>query len=662
MSGILNLLLAGAASVVKDAYFNLVTLLLNTTATNGAQNNTFLDSSTNNFSITRNGNTTQGTFTPFSQTGWSNFGNGTGSEGLSSATSSAYSFGTGEWSLETWFYRAGDGASSGFLETIIDMRDSDVQGNGISIGTKSNGTIWAYDANLLTSSGIFSNNTWNHLVYTRQSGALRIFVNGVLQAYNSSYTNNYTNTNCKVLRSSVNNYAFNGYVSNVRIIKGSVPSLYQTSATSTGTTVFTPPVAPLTAISGTSLLTSQSNRFVDNSSNNFALTTSGTPSVQAFSPFVPDTAYSTSLVGGSAYFDGSGDYLTVPNNAAMNIDSACSAEIWLYPILSSADQAIMSGNGNWDFLLNNSNVVMRWFYPGYVDTGVTALKLFTWNHIAFSVSGGRLSFYVNGTRTYTNASVSITNGSTNPTYIGWNGGNPLFPGYLSGARITKGSTPYDPTLTTLTVPTAPPTAITNTSLLTNFTNAGIYDSAAKNDAETLSNAQVSTTQAKWGTTSMYFDGSSSYLKFPASANLAVNSGNFTYEFWLYPTTNSDNCLFDTRAVNLNTSGFAFLIRSSVNLFVYTNNNDLTCNNAITQNAWQHVALVRNGSTMTAYVNGTSVGSVTFSNNLTDQTLSIASYVGGGGYLNGYIDDFRYTKGYARYTANFTPPAAAFPIQ
>ena len=68
MSGIVQSLLAGfgsaAAAVVTDAYFYLVSLLLPWNGTNGAQNNTFIDSSSNNFSITRNGNTTQGTFTP----------------------------------------------------------------------------------------------------------------------------------------------------------------------------------------------------------------------------------------------------------------------------------------------------------------------------------------------------------------------------------------------------------------------------------------------------------------------------------------------------------------------------------------------------------------------------------------------------------------------
>jgi hypothetical protein len=57
---------AGQAGEDTDPFFNQTTLLLHGDGTNGAQNNTFLDSSTNNFTITRNGNTTQGTFSPFS--------------------------------------------------------------------------------------------------------------------------------------------------------------------------------------------------------------------------------------------------------------------------------------------------------------------------------------------------------------------------------------------------------------------------------------------------------------------------------------------------------------------------------------------------------------------------------------------------------------------
>jgi len=65
MAGNLTAMIAAifsGSAVSTDPYFNLTTLLLSTTATNGQQNNTFQDGSTNNFTITRNGNTTQGTF------------------------------------------------------------------------------------------------------------------------------------------------------------------------------------------------------------------------------------------------------------------------------------------------------------------------------------------------------------------------------------------------------------------------------------------------------------------------------------------------------------------------------------------------------------------------------------------------------------------------
>jgi hypothetical protein len=66
---------SGSVSEPTDSKFNYVTMLLHGNGTNGAQNNTFLDSSTNNFSITRNGNTTQGTFTPYGAN-WSNYFDG----------------------------------------------------------------------------------------------------------------------------------------------------------------------------------------------------------------------------------------------------------------------------------------------------------------------------------------------------------------------------------------------------------------------------------------------------------------------------------------------------------------------------------------------------------------------------------------------------------
>ena len=100
-----------------DPYFRDTVLALRTSSTDGLQNNTFLDSGTANggagFTITRNGNPTQGTFTPFSPTGWSNFFDGSGdyltvgTSGQSDFNFPAPSGATNDFCIELWFYATG---------------------------------------------------------------------------------------------------------------------------------------------------------------------------------------------------------------------------------------------------------------------------------------------------------------------------------------------------------------------------------------------------------------------------------------------------------------------------------------------------------------------------------------------------------------------------
>jgi hypothetical protein len=118
-------------------------------------------------------------------------------------------------------------------------------------------------------------------------------------------------------------------------------------------------------------------------------------------------------------------------------------------------------------------------------------------------------------------------------------------GYISDIRVVKGTAVYT---TTFTPPTAPLNAITNTSYLLKFTNAGIYDHAMLNDLETVGNAQVSTSVVKYGTGSMYFDGAGDYLSRPASSLYALGTGDFTIEAWVYANTtitNNEDCRENT---------------------------------------------------------------------------------------------------------------------
>ena len=154
-----------------------------------------------------------------------------------------------------------------------------------------------------SSAGVIKSYSWYHIVLTRTTANLySIYVNGALVASGTNTTSMTANTTIGYHRSSATSYMY-GYLANFR----STNSLVYSGS-------FMPPAAPLTAITNTILLTCQSNRFVDNSASSFTLTANGSPSVQRFSPFNPTSAYSTATIGGSGYFDGSGDYLK-PNMA-----------------------------------------------------------------------------------------------------------------------------------------------------------------------------------------------------------------------------------------------------------------------------------------------------------------------------------------------------------
>jgi hypothetical protein len=660
--GTLTALAQAVAGVVpppvsSDPYFEYVTLLTNTNETNGAQNNTFLDSSTNAFSITRNGNTTQGTFSPFSQTGWSNFFDGTG-DYLTAPNNTAFDFGTGDFTVEVWVSFTATGAG---VQTLVTNYTGAT--TGWNLQWRGTGVGWAFgngDTVLISYLDTPPINTWTHFAVSRSGTSLRLFVNGALVSSVTNSTNITGSTNPLAIGALLSGSYIQfvtGYLSNVRVVKG----------TAVYTAAFTPPTAPLTNITNTSLLTCQSNRFIDNSSNAFAITRNGDVSVQAFSPFNPTAAWSAGTNGGSGYFDGTGDYLSVADNVALEPATGdfC-LETWVYFNALGVGNIYNAQQQGPGLALDGSNQFS--FGQSYVSNifaDTVPATTGQWYHVAVCRSGTTLSMFVNGSRRAT-ATNSTNFNTTVANYIGWNGASAYLNGYLSNLRLVKGSSVYDPTLTTLTVPTAPLTAITNTSLLCNFTNAGIFDSASGNDLETVGDAQVSTTQAKWGTTSMAFDGTGDRLVMPARPPMAVGSGNFTIEGWVYRADTNIRGVFQLSGtaggLQANTTT-NLALGSDVGAVwrIYANNSAYNSAATWSINTWYHFALVRNSGTTTLYINGTSVISQADTVNYTGQNLCVGGFYDTTFLMNGYIDDLRITNGYARYTANFTPPTAAFPL-
>lgn len=650
--------LASAAAAPQDSNFENVTLLLNGNGTNGAQNNTFLDSSQNNFTITRNGNTAQGSFSPYGDR-WGTYFDGSG-DYLSPTSSANLNVGTGQFTIEAWIFVT---ANAGNYQAIYIFGPTQYDG----LYFVSNSLVF-YQTNAVIQFGSIPLSTWTHVAATRDaSNNLRLFVNGVASTA-TSFTYNLTDNQPRIGANKVTTPGefFNGYISNLRLLKGT--ALY--------TTNFTPPTSPLTAITNTQLLTCQNNRLVDNSSNNFTITKTGDVSVQRLSPFSPLVPYSASTLGGSMYFDGS-DYLSIASNAAFNFGTGdFTVEAWIYSSTIAAGQGVIFGrqeattNAVFQFRRNSDKIelIVRATGGGGLVTLTSSTSITTnsWVHVAAVRSSGTATIYINGV-----ASGSISAGTNTdpsvarPFTVGVLDDTSLtgyFSGYISNARVIKGTALYT---ANFTPPTVPLTAITNTQLLLNGTNAAIFDSAMQNDIETVGNAQISTSIVKYGAGSLSFDGTGDYLTMPAApvgpSNFLLS--DFTVEGWVRWASVTNGGIFHFfPGIPVNTVNGLALGYDGSAFQIYAGNTSYTRTYAVTTGTWYHFALVRTSGTIYLYINGIQQGagislpSFTIGGN----SLHIGLYYSTSFMLNGYIDDFRVTHGIARYTANFTPPTEQLP--
>ena len=665
-SGALGTLTVGSNA---DPYFNLTTLLLSTTATNGQQNNTFQDSSTNNFTITRNPATgpnapTQGTFSPFSQTGWGGAFN-TSTTYLTVTDTANLRFGSSNFTIEAWVYRSASGAT----QTIASKGAATPTGWVFQISSADK-LVFTDTSTSITGATSIAANTWTYVAVVRAgtgSNQTTLYVNGTSDGTGTSATNfNQTSNMLVGADRSTTNFA-NGYISNLRL-------------SNTNRTISSTPTTALTADANTIFLSLNINRFqyTDSTAAFTNISATGTPTVVPFSPFNPTSAWSASTVGGSGYFDGTGDYLNTPATGQFAPTGNFTIRLWFYLTSLAATNHLIGNyttNAATDWLIEVINTgVIQVFTNGSTlrlsHSGVTTNQ---WYYLTITRSGTTITGQVNGSNFNTTATYtqSGTFGSaTKAIYIGQRAGstNPLF-GYLSSVSLVDGSALQ-------TVPTAPLTNESGTQLLLNFTNSGIYDATAKNVLETVGNAQVSTTQSKWSPTSMYFDGTGDYLQGPDSELVEFGSGNFTIETWVrfaaLPSSGTYYTLVSKWDNSTQKSYLWYVYNASGTYqlyFTYTTNGSTNINPVATItpsiNTWYYYAVSRSGANLRMFIDGTQVGSTY---NIATDTIFGGTYqlqVGaatGANTLNGYMQDVRITKGYARYTANFTPPTAAFPVQ
>lgn len=672
-----NLRVIGKRAVYTSTFTPSTTPLVATTDTTLLVNNSasLVDQSAGGWTLTATGGVQISKFSPFSlyqitPASYSGYFDGTG-DYLTVPASSALTLGAGDFTVECWVYTtlANQQYGSGIFGTY------DVSGgtSGWSITINRSSAPGPYGIMFVASGAIaagygtyLSVGTWYHIAVTRSGSTLRVFLNGSQVATATYSTNDTAATTCYIGSQGVGQY-HTGSISNVRMVKGQ--ALY--------TSTFTPSTSPLTTTSqgataaNVSLLTCQSTTFIDNSTNAFAITVNGNATPKVANPFTDTvsgpTAYGASANGGSGYFDGTGDYLSTPSSAAFSFGTGdFTVECWFnLSSLGVYRRIWWFSDDNDNTNINASNQVQ---FGGASQTAITGstINANTWYHLAYVRSSGSGKLYLNGAQVGS-TTANAYNSSSRSVYIGATstGTNP-FLGYISNLRVVKGTAVYTGPFVP---PAAPVTAITNTQLLLNMTNGGIFDNSTVNDLETGGSAQISTSVVKYGTGSMSFNGTNSYLYAINNTALQFATGDYTVEFWAYVSSFSTTPVYTDFRTSNGATGGAIQISATtggiINVYGGSSTATLlvTAGSALTTSTWYHVALTRASGATKLFINGTQSGS-TYASDTTSYGLGalwIGSNAGGGGnYLNGYLDDIRVTKGYARYTANFTPPGGPFP--
>jgi len=230
-----------------DEYFDNVSLLLHGDGTNGSQ--TIIDSSSSPKTGTAIGNAQISTAQ--SKFGGSSIVFDKVDDRITYAADNAFAFGTGDFTIEFWAYSRDvqNSTQRGYMQIS--------QATGGLSSNRTNGLVFsqgigglgvlAINVNntwLNTNSSVLVVNTWQFITASRQSGTLRLFVDGIICASGTNSSNIAAN-NLVVGGYESTNFLYDGYIDDLRITKG----------VARYTANFTPPTAPFPDLSPTTRLT-----------------------------------------------------------------------------------------------------------------------------------------------------------------------------------------------------------------------------------------------------------------------------------------------------------------------------------------------------------------------------------------------------------------------
>lgn len=366
----------------------------------------------------------------------------------------------------------------------------------------------------------------------------------------------------------------------------------------------------------------------------------------------------------SLALDGAGDYVSYADDAGFNfLNGDFTLSAWVNFNSMTSDHALFAQNNDgstfYRFYIKSNGIMYLSASVSSVikleyETGGMTWNTGQWYHVAFVRSGSTMYMFRDGVSqtVFTRTAFQAMNDLTGNATIGQENAGSYLNGYVDEFHLSKGIARYTSGFTPSTTVETPDSY---SVLLLHF-------EGNNNDTTILDDSAGF--RPKYGTGMAYFDGVGDYLTLPDSDDWHF-TGDLTIDFWLYPTANSsgNRMLFGQAADSFCPIELWWQTDRVIKTYLSFNNTSwvggthVIASTAIDLNAWTHVALVRNSSQFTFYLNGAQSGvTYTSTSPFTNSTnlLHIAYDT-----YKGYMDEFRLSNGIARFTSNFTPSTGAY---
>ncbi len=448
---------------------------------------------------------------------------------------------------------------------------------------------------------------WHHVAIANNSGTITMYLNGQSVGTTTSLSGTVNGGKFEVGRGhgrtgsqwNTGTFDFNGSLDEVRVTKGK--ALW--------TSNFTPPVSAQTPDSNTKLLLHFDG---DRSLSEHDVTFNGGTKMD-------DTA----RFGQAAYFDGTGDYLSLPDSTDWDIGTNMTIDLWVKHTDLTTDECYVAQyediNNFWRFFhINGGGLDFEMRSGGSYIVDITGtnhpLSNNEWTHIALIKIGNEYGVYVNGQQVKY-LSESNVDTFAGALLIGNYGNGDDFEGAMESLKITHdnryGASPQSDDSDSIVVPTIPHSADINTKLLLNMDgpegSTTFTDSSSSNHLPVANgDVKISGLPDEFGD-ALSFDGVDDYLSIPDSDDWDFGSEDFTIDFWVNPRSLSGTQYLISQWEDVSNRWYTRIENS--NLYTVMVNagtaevNTQSSTNSVIQNAWNHIAIIREGNVLKVYLNG-----------------------------------------------------------